>query len=78
MFLRLNVLVFLVLVLCGLSCSSNGNNIELNISDRFSVLTFTLSLDEFTRKRRIPYHLPGFWYHFLPKPLEGKTSDSLH
>merc|ERR1712154_302187 len=48
MFLRINLLVFLVIVLLGF-CSSN---------------------DEFSRKRRIPYHMPGFWYHFLPKPLE--------
>jgi len=48
MFLKLNVLVFLVIALFAF-CSSN---------------------DEFSRKRRIPYHMPGFWYHFLPNPME--------
>merc|ERR1712029_63686 len=48
MSLKLNILMFLAIVLLGF-CSSN---------------------DEFSRARRIPYHMPGFWYHFLPKPSE--------
>merc|ERR1711976_391951 len=34
------------------------------------LISLCLSQDEFSRKRRIPYHLPGFWYHFLPRPIQ--------
>merc|ERR1712024_152091 len=33
--------------------------------------------DEFARKRRIPYHFPGFWHSFLPRPMEDIKRYSL-
>ena len=72
MFLKLNVLVFLVIALFAF-CSSNGENNFIKLRPKILPC-----LDEFSRKRRIPYHMPGFWYHFLPNPMEGMLTKKIN
>lgn len=64
--------LFSLLLLSLLSAPVTVRIILINL-----LIKFLSCSDEFSRKRRIPYHMPGFWYHFLPNPMEGIKNDTI-